>query len=229
MKADAEAVSAGLDYIAGNPGIRDVIISGGDPLLLEDEVLDHLLGRLRAIPHVDIIRLGSRIPVTLPERITPRLCSILRRVHPLYLNTHFNHPREITPEAAEACTLLAEAGLPLGNQTVLLRGVNDDLQTMTQLLRGLLKIRVRPYYLHHMDLVQGAGHFRTTVESGLDIVRHLRGPVSGLAVPHYVIDLPGGKGKVPLLPDAIEQLGETVILRSPAGERVEFPNTIRHG
>jgi lysine 2,3-aminomutase len=224
MAAEATALTAGLDYIAGNRAIRDVIISGGDPLLLEDEILADLLGRLRAIPHVEIIRIGSRVPVTLPDRITPRLCGILRRVHPLYFNTHFNHPREITPESTEACTRLAAAGMPLGNQTVLLQGINDDSRTMAELMKGLLKIRVRPYYLHHMDLVQGGGHFRTPVETGIEIIRALRGPVSGLAIPHYVIDLPGGKGKIPVTPEYVESLGETAVLRSPAGERVEIPN-----
>jgi lysine 2,3-aminomutase len=224
MRRSPADLAAGLDYIAGNRQIRDVILSGGDPLLLTDEALGDLLERLRRIPHVEIIRLGSRVPVTLPERITENLCALLRGFHPLYLNTHFNHPREITPQSAEACRRLAEAGIPLGNQTVLLRGVNDEPAVMAELMKGLLKIRVRPYYIHHMDLVRGAGHFRTRLEKGLAIVKALRGPVSGLAVPHYVIDLPGGKGKVPVLPEYIERLGETVVLRAPSGERVEYPN-----
>jgi lysine 2,3-aminomutase len=224
MRRSPADLAAGLDYIAGNRQIRDVILSGGDPLLLNDEALGDLLERLRRIPHVEIIRLGSRVPVTLPERITENLCALLRGFHPLYLNTHFNHPREITPQSAEACRRLAEAGIPLGNQTVLLKGVNDEPAVMAELMKGLLKIRVRPYYIHHMDLVQGAGHFRTQVEQGIAIVKALRGPISGLAVPHYVIDLPGGKGKVPVQPEYIESLGETVMLRTPAGERVEYPN-----
>lgn len=224
MRRSPADLAAGLDYIAGNRQIRDVILSGGDPLLLNDEALGDLLERLRRIPHVEIIRLGSRVPVTLPERITENLCALLRGFHPLYLNTHFNHPREITPQSTEACRRLAEAGIPLGNQTVLLKGVNDEPAVMAELMKGLLKIRVRPYYIHHMDLVQGAGHFRTQVEQGIAIVKALRGPISGLAVPHYVIDLPGGKGKVPVLPEYIESLGETVMLRTPAGERVEYPN-----
>jgi lysine 2,3-aminomutase len=216
----------GLGYIERTPQVRDVLISGGDPLLLPDLLLGEVLTRLSRISHVEMIRIGSRVPVTLPERITAELCKVLRRHHPLYLNTHFNHPREITPEAAEACRRLADAGVPLGNQTVLLRGVNDDAATMAELLRGLLTIRVRPYYLHQMDLVAGTDHFRTRVESGLDILRALRGSVSGLAIPHYVIDLPGGKGKVPLLPETIESLGDTVVLRTPDGERVDYPNAV---
>jgi len=224
MRRSSAELAAGIDYIAGNRQVRDVILSGGDPLLLTDEALGDLLERLRRIPHVEMIRLGSRAPVTFPERITGNLCTLLRGFHPLYLNTHFNHPREITPQSAEACRRLADAGIPLGNQTVLLRGVNDEPSVMAALMKGLLKIRVRPYYIHHMDLVQGAGHFRTRVEQGIAIVKALRGPVSGLAVPHYVIDLPGGKGKVPVLPEYVESLGETVVLRTPAGERVEYPN-----
>jgi lysine 2,3-aminomutase len=227
MRRSPADLAAGLDYIAGNRQIRDVILSGGDPLLLSDEALGDLLERLRRIPHVEIIRLGSRVPVTLPERITENLCALLRGFHPLYLNTHFNHPREITPQTAEACRRLANAGIPLGNQTVLLKGVNDEPTVMAELMKGLLKIRVRPYYIHHMDLVRGAGHFRTRVEKGLAIVKALRGPISGLAVPHYVIDLPGGKGKVPVLPEYIERLGETVVLRTPSGERVEYPNGLK--
>lgn len=224
MGVTQERLDAAIDYIARTAQIRDVILSGGDPLLLEDDRLEHLLKRLRAIPHVEIIRLGSRVPVTLPERITDQLCGMLRRYHPLYLNTHFNHPRELTLQAFEACRRLADAGLPLGNQTVLLRGVNDTPVIMQQLVKGLLKMRVRPYYLHHMDLAAGTGHFRTRIETGLDIMAALRGPVSGLAVPHYVIDTPGGKGKIPLLPEYLLQLGEKVLLRTPAGETIVFPN-----
>ncbi len=229
MALTGEAMSAGLDYIASRPAIRDVLLSGGDPLLLSDGALEDLLGRLQAIPHVEMVRIGSRVPVTLPERVTPRLCDLLGRHHPLYLNTHFNHPRELTAEAAEACARLAAAGVPLGNQTVLLRGVNDDPRVMAALLTGLLKIRVRPYYLHQMDLVAGTGHFRTRVETGLAILKSLRGPVSGMAIPHYVIDTPGGRGKVPILPEYVERMGETVVLRTPAGERLEFPNRAGKG
>lgn len=214
----------GIDYIAADERIRDVILSGGDPLILPDAVLEDLLSRIRAISHVEIIRIGSRVPVTLPERITPALGQMLRKYAPLYLNTHFNHPRELTPDSAAACALLADHGIILGNQTVLLRGVNDDAATMTELLRGLLKNRVRPYYLHQMDLVQGTTHFRTPLQSGLDIIRNLRGPVSGMACPHFVVDLPGGKGKAPLLPDGLSwRQGKTLITTS-TGEQVEYPD-----
>lgn len=214
----------GIAYIADTPQIRDVIFSGGDPLLLPDAVLADLLARVRAIPHVEIIRLGTRIPVTLPERITDPLCRLLQRFQPLYLNTHFNHPRELTPKAAEACGKLADAGIVLGNQTVLLRDVNDHPQLMAELFRGLLMMRVRPYYLHQMDLTRGTAHFRTSVETGLKIVDSLRGPVSGLASPHYVIDLPGGKGKVPLLPEYLQRAGDKLLIRSPTGELLEYPD-----
>lgn len=226
MAGTAEELTQALSYLENTPAVRDVILSGGDPLLLEDDRLEDLLRRLRAISHIEMIRLGSRVPVTLPERITDRLCAMLRDFHPLYLNTHFNHPRELTPEAAAACRRLADAGLPLGNQTVLLRGVNDTASTMLELVRGLLKIRVRPYYLHHMDLTAGTGHFRTRIETGLDIVAALRGPVSGLAVPHYVIDAPGGRGKIPLQPEYLLRGGHPALLRTPGGATLEFPNRV---
>jgi lysine 2,3-aminomutase len=214
----------GIDYIAADYRIRDVILSGGDPLILPDAVLEDLLVRIRAIPHVEIIRIGSRVPVTLPERITPALCEMLKKYAPLYLNTHFNHPRELTPDSAVACALLTDHGIILGNQTVLLRGVNDDTATMTELLRGLLKIRVRPYYLHQMDLVEGTAHFRTPLKTGLDIIRALRGPVSGMACPHFVVDLPGGKGKAPLLPDGLTERHGRVVITTSVGEQVEYPD-----
>lgn len=216
------ALERALAYIAATPAIRDVILSGGDPLMLDDDSLAHILARLRAIDHVSIIRIGTRIPVTLPERVTPELCSILKRFHPLYINTHFNHPSEITPSSARACSLLADAGIPLGNQTVLLRGVNDSVETMRDLLTRLLSVRVRPYYIHQMDLVKGTAHFRTPVAKGLEIIRALRGHISGLAVPQYVIDLPDGKGKVPILPDGVEREGDLLILRTYQGERIAY-------
>ena len=190
-----------LRYIRETPTIRDVVLSGGDPLLLDDCHLEHLLASLRQIPHVEIIRIGTRIPVTFPERITGALCSIIKRYHPVYLNTHFNHPVELTEASRNACAMLADAGIQLGNQTVLLAGVNDDATVIAELFKNLLKIRVKPYYLHQMDLVKGTAHFRTTVNTGLEIMGQLRGHISGLAVPYYVIDLPEGKGKVPLLPE----------------------------
>ena len=214
----------GIDYIASDSRIRDVILSGGDPLILPDSVLEDLLARIHAIPHVEMIRIGSRVPVTLPERITPALCAMLKKYAPLYLNTHFNHPRELRGESAAACALLADHGIVLGNQTVLLRGVNDDVSTMIELLRGLLKIRVRPYYLHQMDLVQGTAHFRTPLQTGLDLVRALRGPVSGMACPHFVIDLPGGKGKAPLVPDGLFYRNGRTIITTSTGEQVEYPD-----
>ena len=211
-----------LAYIAANPTIRDVILSGGDPLMLSDESLFHILSSLRTINHISIIRIGSRVPVTLPERITSELCNILRQFHPLYINTHFNHPAEITDNSGRACAMLADAGIQLGNQTVLLKGVNDDSEVMRNLMSGLLEIRVKPYYLHQMDLVQGTAHFRTSVNTGLEIIRALRGHISGLAVPHYVIDLPGGKGKVAILPDMMERKGDLLLLRTYTGEQVFY-------
>jgi lysine 2,3-aminomutase len=214
----------GLKYIERNSDIRDVILSGGDPFILSDEVLEDILGRLQKISHVEMIRINTRSPVTLPERITFRLCKMLKHHHPIYVNTHFNHPLEITSQSAEACARLADAGIPLGNQTVLLRGVNDDPEVMKKLMQNLLTIRVRPYYIHQMDLVHGTGHFRTSVEQGLKIMASLRGRTSGMAIPYYVIDLPGGKGKVPILPDNAKKEGQTFFLRNYLGEVVEYPD-----
>ncbi|AJE03359.1 KamA family radical SAM protein [Geobacter pickeringii] len=222
QSADDRTVEDALRYIAETPQIRDVILSGGDPLLLDDDFLELILARLAAIPHVEMVRIGTRAPVTLPERITLRLCRMLRRYHPLYVNTHFNHPREITPEAAHACARLANAGIPLGNQTVLLRGVNDDPAVMALLMQRLLAIRVRPYYIHQMDLVRGTRHFRTTVDTGLSIMERLRGHTSGMAAPYYVIDAPGGKGKIPLLPDCASRRGDVWLLRNYCGEIIEY-------
>lgn len=212
----------GIEAIAARPEIRDVLISGGDPLLLGDRMLQEVLGRLKAIPHVEIIRLGSRIPVVLPERITPELCRILQSFQPLYLNTHFNHPRELTAESYQACSRLADAGVVLGNQTVLLRGVNDSLETLLKLNRNLLQMRVRPYYLHQMDLTAGTGHFRVRVEKGCEIMAGLRGLITGMGIPQFVIDLPGGKGKVPVNSDYVERWGDEMILRAPDGTRVVY-------
>jgi lysine 2,3-aminomutase len=219
----AAQIAAGIDYIAATPGIHDVILTGGDPLLLDDVRLASILIRLRDIPHVEMIRIGSRVPVTLPQRINPQLCRLLASFQPLYLNTHFNHPRELAPASIAACTCLADAGIPLGNQTVLLRGVNDDPEVMTELCRGLLKMRVRPYYLHHLDQARGTAHFRVPVERGLEIIAAMRGRVSGLGIPQYVVDPPGGQGKVPLLPENLLQVGDTLKVRT-AGGIVELPN-----
>lgn len=223
---DPDTLERALAYIRSTDAIRDVILSGGDPLMLDDASLQMILSRLRAIHHVKIIRIGTRIPVTLPERVTPELCNILSRFHPLYINTHFNHPAEITDASSKACGLLANAGIPLGNQSVLLRGVNDDIGVMRELMTGLLDVRVRPYYLHQMDLIKGTAHFRTPVSRGLEIIRALRGHVSGMAVPHYVIDLPKGKGKVALLPEPVEREGDMLILTTYRGERVAYRDLI---
>lgn len=220
--AIATDIPASLAYIRENRAIRDVILSGGDPLMLEDEQLEQILSDLRAIPHVEIIRIGTRVPVTLPERVTERLCSLLRRYHPLYINTHFNHPDEICAASTTVCAMLADAGVQQGNQTVLLKGVNDDPAVMAQLFRKLLQIRVKPYYLHQMDLVKGTSHFRTSVTRGLEIMAALRGNVSGMAVPYYVIDLPAGKGKVPLLPGHGINPDGKLTLTTYNGEKVVY-------
>ena len=209
-----------FQYLEEHAEIRDVILSGGDPLLLSDRRLDLILGRLRQIRHLQVLRIGSRVPCHLPERITPELCAALKKHHPLYLNTHFNHPDELTPAAVTALGMLADAGIPLGCQTVLLRGVNDSVEVMKELMQQLLAARVRPYYIYMCDQVAGAEHFKTTVETGLEIVRGLRGWTSGLAVPHFVIDAPGGGGKIPLVPEYVERVtDEEVVLRNYRGRR----------
>jgi len=190
-----------IDYIAATPTIRDVLVSGGDPLTLSDERLQWLLTRLRKIAHIDIIRIGTKIPAVLPQRITPALVRMLRKFHPLWMSLHFTHPEECTPEAYQACCRLADAGIPLGSQTVLLKNINDQVDTMKKLVHHLLRMRVRPYYLYQCDPISGSSHFRTPVEKGLEIIRGLRGFTSGYAVPTYVIDAPGGGGKIPLMPD----------------------------
>jgi lysine 2,3-aminomutase len=224
MTITATTIAAGLDYIRSRPEIRDVILSGGDPLLLSDEKLEEILRELRAIPHVEIIRIGTRVPVVLPQRITPNLVRVLKKYHPLYLNTHFNHPDEITEIAAKACGRLADAGIPLGNQSVLLRGVNDDPVVMKRLMQRLLAIRVKPYYIYQADQVQGTDHFRTSVEEGIEIMRALRGHTSGMGVPAYVIDAPGGGGKIPLLPDYLQSLGDEVVLKNYRGDTYRYLN-----
>jgi len=210
-------------YLAAHSEIRDVILSGGDPMMLSDRRLEYIFQRLREIPHIEIIRIGSRITSHLPERITPEFCAMVRKYHPVYMNTHFNHPSELTPAAVAALARLADAGVPLGCQTVLLRGVNDDPQIMKELMQKLLKARVRPYYIYMADQVAGGEHFRTQVEKGLEIVKALRGWTSGLAVPHFVIDAPGGGGKVPLLPEYVEEINEDeVIFRNYEGKRFVY-------
>jgi lysine 2,3-aminomutase len=211
-----------IAYIASRPEIRDVILSGGDPLLLSDDRLDAILTALRRIPHVEIVRIGTRVPVTLPERITPKLVRMLKRHHPLFVNTHFNHPREITAQSAKACARLSDVGIPLGNQTVLLKGVNDNPQVMRSLMQRLLTIRVRPYYIHQMDLVKGTAHFRTKVSQGVAVMEALRGHTSGLATPHYVIDLPGGKGKVDIPSARVTRDGSQLLLTNYLGEEIAY-------
>jgi len=217
-------IEDGLAYIRSHREIRDVIISGGDPLMLGDRKLEIILKSLREIPHVEILRIGTRIPCYLPQRVTPKLTAMLKKYHPLYINVHFNHPDEITPESARALNLLADAGIPLGNQTVLLRGVNDDPAVMKALMQKLLTVRVRPYYIYQADYVKGTAHLRTTVEKGIEIMDSLRGWTSGLAVPYFVIDAPGGGGKIPILPSYIQSISdEQVVLRNYAGELFVYP------
>ena len=206
---------AALDYIERTPTIRDVLLSGGDPLSLDDDKLEYLLTRLKKIPHVEFVRIGTKVPAVLPQRITPALLRLFRRYGPVWLSIHFTHPDEITPEVAEACGRLADAGVPLGSQTVLLAGINDNVETMKKLMHELLKIRVRPYYLYQCDPITGSAHFRTPVEKGLEIIRGLRGHTTGYAVPHYVIDAPGGGGKIPLVPDyVVGRDGDDLVLRN---------------
>ncbi len=194
-----------IAYIENNPAIRDVLLSGGDPLTLSDDRLEWVLSRLRRIPHVEIIRIGTKVPAVLPQRITPKLVKMLKRYHPLWMSLHFTHPDECTPETHRACTMLADAGIPLGSQTVLLKGINDNIETMKGLMHGLMKMRVRPYYLYQCDPISGSGHFRTSIENGLDIIRGLRGFTTGYAVPTYVVDAPGGGGKIPLTPNYVKE------------------------
>ena len=198
----------GLRYIESHPEIRDVLLSGGDPLLLADRKLDYLLGRLRAIEHVEFIRIGSRIPIFLPQRITPELTGIFRKHEPIWMSIHANHPKECTQEVREACDRLAHAGVPLGNQSVLLKGVNDDVDTMKELVHRLLMMRVRPYYLYQCDLITGSAHLRADVMKGLEIIENLRGHTTGYAVPQFVIDAPGGGGKVPINPEYVRKISD---------------------
>lgn len=222
-KIPMSQLESAFQYLEAHTEIRDVIMSGGDPLLLSDRRIDDILKRLRAIPHLEVIRIGSRVPCHLPERITPELCDILKKYHPFYINTHFNHPDELTPAAIAGLGRLADAGIPLGCQTVLLKGVNDDPAVMKKLMQKLLVARVRPYYIYMCDQVAGAEHFRTTVEKGLEIIKALRGWTSGLAVPHFVIDAPGGGGKIPLLPEYVVKITDKeVVLRNYTGKRFKY-------
>ena len=214
----SERIEKALEYIEKTTEVRDVLLSGGDALLVSDDRLEYIIKRLRAIDHVEIIRIGSRTPVVMPQRITPELCAMLKKYHPIWLNTHFNHPNEITPESTRACGMLADAGIPLGNQSVLLRGVNDCTHVMKRLVQNLVKIRVRPYYIYICDLSMGLEHFRTPVSKGIEIIESLRGHTSGYAVPTFVVDAPGGGGKTPVMPNyIISQAPGRVVLRNFEG------------
>ncbi len=214
-----------IAYLREHTEVRDVILSGGDPLLLPDHLIERILKALRTIPHLELIRFGSRVPGTLPQRITPELCEIVKRYHPIYMNLHFNHPDELTPDVKAACGRLADAGVPLGAQTVLLKGVNDDAAVMKRLMHELLLARVKPYYLYQADLTKGTNHFRTSVETGLSIIQSLQGHTSGMAVPHFVIDAPGGGGKIPLLPsDYLLNLDENgAVLKNYENKTYHYP------
>ena len=213
-----QELDAQIDYLEKTPQIRDVLLSGGDPLVLAPKLLEELLTRLRAIPHIEIVRIGSRVPVFMPMRITDELCEMLAKFHPLWLNIHVNHPNEITAELAEACDKLSRAGIPLGNQSVLLAGINDCVHIQRKLVQDLVRLRVRPYYLYICDLVEGAGHFRTPVSKGIEIIEGLRGHTSGFAVPTFVVDAPGGGGKIPVMPNyLISSSDHKVVLRNYEG------------
>jgi lysine 2,3-aminomutase len=212
-------------YIEANPNIRDVLLSGGDPLTLSDERLGWLLARLRRIRHVEFLRIGTKVPAVLPQRITPALVRLLKRFHPLWMSLHFTHPDELTPEVHQACARLADAGIPLGSQTVLLAHINDDVSTMRRLMHGLLTMRVRPYYLYQCDPISGSGHFRTSIDKGVEIIRGLRGHTTGYAVPTFVVDAPGGGGKIPLQPDPIVgRDGDDLLLRNYEGHVYRYPD-----
>jgi len=220
----------GLEYIRNNKNIRDVLISGGDPLTMPEAHLEYLLESLRNIPHVEIIRIGTKVPVVLPQRITNSFVNMLRKYHPLFMSIHFMHPVELTPEVNEACSKLANAGIPLGSQTVLLKGINDSVPVMIELMQGLLRNRVRPYYIYQCDPILGSGHFRTPVEKGLEIIKGMRGFTSGYAIPHFVIDAPGGGGKIPLLPEYyIGREGNNLILQNYEGKRFYYPDVVETG
>ncbi|MBN2616340.1 MAG: KamA family radical SAM protein [Bacteroidales bacterium] len=225
MHAGTVQIKQALEYIRQHTEIRDVIISGGDPLTLSDERIEFLLSSLRAIEHVEIIRIGTKVPAVLPMRITDKLLSILKKYHPLFMSLHFTHPDEMTPESHEACCRLADAGIPLGSQTVLLKGINDDVSVYRKLTHELLKARVKPYYLYQCDPIPGSAHFRTPVEKGIEMIEQLRGFTSGYAIPHYVIDAPGGGGKIPLLPEYYQgKENGQVVLKNYEGKLFYYPD-----
>jgi lysine 2,3-aminomutase len=216
-----------IDYIAAHPEIRDVLLSGGDPLTMADDRLEWILTRLRAIEHVEFIRIGTKVPAVTPQRITPEFVAMLRKFHPLWMSIHFMHPNEMTPEVVQACERLADAGIPLGSQTVLTRGVNDDVETMKALMHRLLKARVRPYYIYQCDPISGSSHLRTPIEKGLEIMDGLRGHTTGYAVPTFVVDAPGGGGKIPLLPNYyVGREGDDVLLRNFEGQVYRYPDPV---
>ena len=213
-----DRIEKALEYIEKTPTVRDVLLSGGDALMVSDKKLEYIISRLRQIPHVEIVRLGTRTPVVCPQRITPELCDMLKKYHPIWINTHFNHPNEVTAESKRACEMLANAGIPLGNQSVLLRGVNDCVHVMKHLVQDLVKMRVRPYYIYQCDLSMGLEHFRTPVSKGIEIIEGLRGHTSGFCIPTFVVDAPGGGGKTPVMPQyVISQAPGKVVLRNFEG------------
>lgn len=222
-KHDLKQWENAIEYIKSHKEVRDVLISGGDPLTLADDKLEWLLSRLRKIPHVEFIRIGTKVPVVLPQRITPGLTKMLKKYHPIWMSVHFTHPDELTPEVQEACSRLADAGIPLGSQTVLLKGINDSVDVLKTLNQGLLKIRVKPYYLYQCDPVQGTAHLRTTISKGLEMIQGLRGHTTGYAVPQYIVDAPGGGGKIPLLPEYYQgREGNYVILKNYEGKIFKY-------
>lgn len=228
MMMKREELREAIAYIAAHPEIRDVLLTGGDPLTYSDKNLDWLLAELRAIPHVEVIRIGSRMPVKLPQRITPELCAVLEKHHPVWLNTHFNHPKELAPEAFAGIDRLLRAGVPVGNQTVLLRGINDDLDTLKALLKGLVRMRVRPYYLYQAQVIGGTAHLRTSIEKGMELMEGLQGHITGFAIPRYVLDTPFGK--VPLHRGyVLGRCGDLVVMRTTRGDLWAEPNPIPPG
>lgn len=230
LSPQAARLEAMFDYLRGATQVRDVLISGGDALALGEDNLDYILSNLRAIEHIEFVRIGTKMPAVLPQRITRDLTRVLRKYHPLWMSLHFLHPEECTPESTQACERLADAGIPLGSQTVLLKGVNDDVDVMTRLVHGLLKMRVRPYYLYQCDPISGSSHFRTTVEKGLEIIEGLRGHTTGYAVPTYVIDAPGGGGKIPLQPNyVLGRDGDELKLRNFEGRSFSYPDPEQPG
>ena len=225
LSPSKERLEAAFDYIRRSPQVRDVLVSGGDPLTLSDEKIEWILSSLRAIPHVEIIRMGTKAPAVLPQRVTPQLARMLRKYHPVWMSLHFIHPDECCYETERACGLLADAGIPLGSQTVLLKGINDNVGAMKSLMHGVMKMRVRPYYLYQCDPITGSQHFRTPVARGLEIIRGLRGHTTGYAVPTYVIDAPGGGGKIPLAPDYVAARdGDDILLRNYEGNTFRYPD-----